>query len=206
MSAPGPRRIGVFGGAFNPPHVGHLVLAEEAASDLGLERVLLVPTGRPAHKTLTDDPGGEARLRMVDAGVGTSRLLDVEPFEVEAASRDGVPSYMHITLEAVQRRETDAELVLVLGTDAASKLAQWEAPERVLELASIAVASRPGSDVAAAERGLREAGAEGWELVEMPQLEVSSTEVRERIGAGRPYRYLVGPDVAGVIEAEGLYR
>jgi nicotinate-nucleotide adenylyltransferase len=195
--------IGVLGSAFNPPHLGHLALAQEAHWQLGLEEVILVPTGEAPHKRIADDPGRGERLEMTRLAAAGDGRFSVSSLEVD---REG-PSYAYETLEALAEERADRELVFVMGADAAVGLETWRKPERVVELASLAVARRAGvsdSDVATAMRSL---GCEGrTTMLEMPQFGVSSSAVRERAGQGRPLRYLVPAPVAEYIEEKGIYR
>jgi nicotinate-nucleotide adenylyltransferase len=194
--------IGVLGSAFNPPHLGHLALAQEALWQLGLSEVVLVPTGEAPHKRILDDPGRELRLAMTRLAAADDSRFSVSTLEVE---RDG-PSYTYETLELLARERGDTELVFVMGADAAVGLESWRRPERVVELARLAIARRSG--VADAEVGavLRSLGAEERAtMLEMPQFGVSSSAVRERAAAGRPLRYLVPEPVARFIEEKGIY-
>jgi nicotinate-nucleotide adenylyltransferase len=194
---------GVLGSAFNPPHLGHLALAQEAAWQLGLEEVILVPTGNAPHKRIAEDPGREVRMEMTELAAADDERFSVSALEVE---REG-PSYTYETLEALAEERADRELVFVMGADAAVGLESWRRPERVVELASIAVARRAGvsdAEVAATMRSLGCAGRAT--MLEMPQFGVSSSTVRERAGQGRPLRYLVPDAVAELIETEGIYR
>lgn len=194
--------IGVLGSAFNPPHLGHLALAQEALWQLGLDEVVLVPTGQAPHKRIADDPGPEVRVEMTRRSVADDERFSVSALEVE---REG-PSYTYETLEALAEERADTELVFVMGADAAVGLESWREPERVVELASLAVARRAGvsdADVAAVTRSL---GCEGRAtMLEMPQFGVSSSVVRERARQGRPLRYLVPDAVASFIEERGIY-
>lgn len=195
-------RLGILGGAFNPPHLGHLLLAQEAHARLGLDRVLLVPVGVPPHRRLDGDPGGEVRERLVELAIEGDGRLDVTGLEVERAG----PSYTVETLETLHRSEPAEQLTLILGADQALRLADWNEPERVLELARVAVAERvgvTGADVVEALVGLP--GAEAIESFDMPRLDVSSSLVRERVAAGLPIRYLVPERVAEHVEHHGLY-
>ena len=197
--------LGVLGGAFNPPHIGHLVLAQEAAAQLGLEKVHLVPTGRAPHKEIADDPGRSTRLELTRVAATGNSLLEVDPVEIDAAEADGEPSYTATTLEELIRRDDD--LVLLMGADVASHLDDWHRPDRVLELARIGIAGRPGTAIDDAEATLERLGAhDRAEIVRMPELGVSSTRIRRRVAQGRPVRYLVTDGVLELIEAEGLYR
>lgn len=194
--------IGVLGSAFNPPHLGHLALAQEALWQLGLDEVVLVPTGEAPHKRIHDDPGRELRLAMTRLAAADDPRFSVSTVEV---GREG-PSYTYETLELLAREKGDPELVFVIGADAAVGLESWRRPERVVELARLAVARRSGiadADVAAVMRGLGAAGRAT--MLEMPQFGVSSSAVRERAAAGRPLRYLVPEAVARFIEEKGIY-
>lgn len=193
----------MLGGAFNPPHIGHLVLAQEAASQLGLDLVLLVPTGTPPHRRIDPEPGPAVRLEMARLAAAADPLLEASSIEVE---RQG-PSYSFRTLELLRDRRPDDELTLLIGADAAAHLDDWREPRRVLDLARVAVAGRPGTALEAAEAALRrlEAG-ERVEAIRMPEIGVSSTAIRRRVAAGRPIRYLVPDPVAALIAERGLYR
>jgi nicotinate-nucleotide adenylyltransferase len=195
--------IGVLGSAFNPPHLGHLALAQEAAWQLGLAEVVLVPTGQAPHKRIADDPGRKARMEMTRLAAEDDECLSVSTLEVE---REG-PSYTYETLEALAQERGDRELVFVMGADAAVGLESWRAPERVVELASLAVARRAGVSDADLAAAMRSVGCEGRAtMLEMPQFGVSSSVVRERAKQGRPLRYLVPDSVAAFIEEKGIYR
>ena len=202
MSKASPGGIGVLGSAFNPPHLGHLALAQEALWQLGLDEVVLMPTGEAPHKRIVDDPGRELRLAMTRLAAADDPRFSVSTLEVE---RQG-PSYTYETLELLARERGDTELVFVMGADAAVGLESWREPKRVVELARLAVARRAGvsdTEVAAVMRSL-DAGDRAT-MLEMPQFGVSSSAVRERAAAGRPLRYLVPEPVARFIEEKGIY-
>ena len=194
--------IGVLGSAFNPPHLGHLALAQEALWQLGLDEVVLVPTGEAPHKRIVDDPGRELRLAMTRLAAADDSRFSVSTLEVE---REG-PSYTYETLELLAGEKGDPDLVFVMGADAAVGLESWREPRRVVELARLAVARRSGvsdTDVGAVMRSLGAAGRAT--MLEMPQFGVSSSAVRERAAAGRPLRYLVPEAVARFVEEKGIY-
>lgn len=195
-------RLGILGGAFNPPHLGHLWLAQEAHARLGLDQVLLVPVGRAPHRTLVGDPGARQRLRMVELASAGDERLAASPIEVE---RPGT-SYSVDTLTALRETAPAADLTLILGADQARRLGEWHRSEDVLGLARLAVAEREGAtrdDVVAELDGLE--GAEATIGFALPRIDVSSTLVRERVSAGLPIRYLVPDRVADHIAAENLY-
>lgn len=193
----------MLGGAFNPPHAGHLLLAREAIGQLGLEKVLLVPTGQAPHKVIEDDPGAQVRLRLAELAAEGEEGVEVSPIEVERAG----PSYSYETLEQLHGVDPERKLVLLMGADVAAGLPLWKRPERVVELARLGIAMRDGVEPAALEEALDSLGAaDRAEIVDMPRCEVSSTMVRERAAARQPLQGLVPPLVAEMIEREGVYR
>ena len=195
-------RVGLLGGAFNPPHVAHLVCAQEARSQLGLDRVVLVPVSEAPHRTLEEDPGAEVRAELCELAVHDEEGLEVSRIELERAG----PSYTSDTLRAWRERAPEDDLVLLLGGDQAAALPSWHEPATVLELATVAVAERQGHEAGLVRdrlSGLE--GAEAVEFFEMPRLDVSSTLVRERAPAGRPLHHLVPEPVLEAMAARGLY-
>jgi nicotinate-nucleotide adenylyltransferase len=194
-------RVGLFGGAFNPPHLGHLVCAQEVLVRLNLDRVILIPVGEAPHRTLQDDPGPEARFEMVELAVDGDSRLAASRVELD---RPGL-SYTAETLEAMNASEPDQDLTLILGGDQAAALPRWHRPERVLELADVAVVERVGfgrEEVSRSVSGLT--GSDRVRFVEMPLLEISSSDIRRRVAEGEPIRYLVPDGVADLIGSRGL--
>jgi nicotinate-nucleotide adenylyltransferase len=202
VSSPPAGGVGILGSAFNPPHLGHLALAQEALWQLGLSEVVLMPTGEAPHKRIVDDPGRELRLAMTRLAAADDARFTVSTLEVE---RDG-PSYTYETLELLMEERGDTDLVFVMGADAAVGLESWRNPERVVELARLAVAGRAGVSSPDVASVLRSLGAESRAtMLEMPEFGVSSSVVRERAAAGRPLRYLVPEAVARFVEEKGIY-
>jgi nicotinate-nucleotide adenylyltransferase len=196
------RRVGVLGGAFNPPHLGHLLLAQEAASTLDLDEVVLVPTGVAPHKVIAPEPGPDVRLEMTRLAIAGDERFRVSAVEVE---REG-PSFAYRTLELLKDEKPGSDLTFVMGADVAAGLEAWRRPERVLELAAIAIAERPGTDHAAVDATLERLGADRRAApIEMPPVGISSSLVRARVGEGRPIRWMVPDPVAALITERGLY-
>jgi nicotinate-nucleotide adenylyltransferase len=183
---------------FNPPHIGHLVCAQEARWQLELDEVLLMPVGRAPHRTVKDDPGPEERFELCRLAVDGVERLSASRAEVD---RPG-PSYTADTLEGLG----DAELYFLLGADQALRLAQWHQPERVLRAATLAIVEREGVAIEAAQAAVSAVGEARVEAFSMPRIDVSSTEVRRRVAERQPYRFLVPEAVADRIEQAGLYR
>ena len=183
-------RVGILGGAFNPPHIGHLVCAQEALLQLELDRVVFVPVGEAPHRELEDDPGGEIRLELVEQAIGDDGRFEVSRLELD---RDG-PSYTADTLRELRAADPDDEHFLILGGDQAAALASWHEPEEVLSLATVAVVERvTWSRNAIGIKIGRLKGAERVRYLDMPLIQVSSSIIRRRLAAGLPIRYLV-PD------------
>jgi nicotinate-nucleotide adenylyltransferase len=193
-----PERLGVFGGTFDPPHVGHLALAEWAREELGLDRVLFVPAGAPPHKRAGRTPASR-RLAMVRLAVRGNPAFAAEPME----TRRRGPSYTVDTLRALAARHRGAKLWLLMGADMWATLGTWREPGAIARLAAIAVAARPGSRRARRPAALRGARVR-W--LGNPVLDVSSSAVRDRARAGRSLRYLVPDAVARYVAERGLYR
>lgn len=195
-------RVGILGGAFNPPHLGHLVCAQEALVQLELDRVVFVPVGEAPHRTLDDDPGPEARLEMVELAMADDERFVASRIEMD---REG-PSYTADTLEQLRADAPDDELFLILGGDQAAALASWHEPEKVLERATLAVFERLswGRNAIIIKIG-RMPGAERVRYLDMPLIQVSSSSIRRRVREGVPIRYLVPDTVVEYIATNELY-
>ncbi len=179
------------------------MLAQEAASQLGLGEVLLVPAGEAPHKQIEPEPGRDVRFEMAARAAADNPLLSASDLEIK---RDG-PSFSFETLEQLAAERADDELWFLMGADVAAGLESWRRPERVVELARLGIAARAGTALDDAEAALEALGAEGRsEVVRMPEIGVSSTRVRRRVSQGRPIRYLVPDPVIDVIDTKGLYR
>jgi nicotinate-nucleotide adenylyltransferase len=195
--------LGILGGTFNPPHIGHLVCAQEAQAQLGLDRVVLVPVHTAPHKEVTGDPGPEARLALCQAAIAGDEDLEVSTLEIDR----GGPSYTVDTLRELHGLREGDDLTFIVGGDMASTLPSWREPEAVLELARIAVAEREEHRRhAIAERvATLSAAQERLVFFSMPRLDISSSDIRRRVAEGRPVRWLVPGEVADEIERRGLY-
>jgi nicotinate-nucleotide adenylyltransferase len=197
-------RIGVFGGTFDPPHVGHLLLAADARDALRLDRLIFIPAGAQPFKIETPPvASGHDRLEMVRLAVADDPNYVVDDAEI---ARKGL-SYTVDTLEHLSGRHKGAELFLLVGRDTLEGFSKWRDPERIRELATLAVMQRAG---AAIERsGAERVGAEGvGDVVSVStrRVDVSSTEIRERLRAGKSIKGFVPESVERFIEARGLYR
>jgi nicotinate-nucleotide adenylyltransferase len=194
-------RIGVFGGTFDPIHVGHLVAAVNARHALGLDQVLFVVANEPWQK-VGDRPVSPAadRLALVGAALGDVDGLEASRLEIDR----GGPSYTVDTIEELQRLEPTAELFLIVGADVVTGLASWERLDDVRRATTIVVVNRPGSTpVLPGPTG----PLAGWNAVaiEIPALEISSTDLRERAATGRPLDYLIPEGAVRMIKERELY-
>jgi nicotinate-nucleotide adenylyltransferase len=194
--------LGILGGTFNPPHIGHLVMIEEALDQLRLDRVLLMPVARPPHKEAPEDPGSDVRLELCRLAAAADERIGVSDLEI----RRGGASYTVDTLRALHESVPEHALTFIVGGDMAYSLPSWREPEAILDVARLAVAER--------EEIRREHIAERLEplhpgdrvvFFDMPRLDLSSSAIRARVAAGRPIRYLVPGPVAEAIEARNLY-
>jgi nicotinate-nucleotide adenylyltransferase len=191
-------RLGIFGGTFDPPHVGHLIVAQDAAVALDLDRVLFVPAGTPPHKRDRALTAGDIRLAMIRAATAGNGRFDVDALELE---RGEGPSYTVDTLRALADRHPGAELWLLIGCDQWDEFSTWRASEEVLRLASVGVMSRGGE-----ERGPGPESRDRVRFIDVTRIDVSSTEIRRRVGVGESVRYLVPDPVIEIIFRERLYR
>lgn len=193
----GGERIGLFGGTFDPPHVGHLAAAVNVRYELRLDRVLLVVNNVPWQKVGTRRISpAEDRFAMVAAAVEGVEGLEASRIEIDA----GGLSYTADTVATLLAEDPNRELYLILGSDAAAGLPTWERADEVREQVTLVVVERPGSPRLDPLPGWRE------ERVQVPSLEVSSTELRARAEAGRPLDFLVPGPVVACIRERGLYR
>lgn len=189
-------RLGLFGGTFDPPHVAHLAMAERAREQLRLDRVVFMPVGRPPHKRARALSPAEDRIAMTRLAVRGNRAFTVSTLETR---RPGT-SYTIETLRALAAHHARARLFLVIGEDSLDDFPTWHEPRAILDLATLAVAPRPGSRRARAARlGARVV----W--IEAPALPISSSAIRADVRAGRSVRYLVPAPVAAYFDRHRLY-
>jgi nicotinate-nucleotide adenylyltransferase len=195
--------VGVLGGTFNPPHIGHLVMVAEAIDQLGLDRVTLMPVSRPPHKEVPADPGADVRLALCRSAVIGDDRLEVSALEIER----GGSSFTVDTLRALHEREPEHALTFIVGGDMALSFPLWREPEGILDVARLAVAEREEvrrEDIAQRLDPLHD----GDRVVffDMPRIDISSSALRQRVVAGRTIRHLVPDAVAREITEQHLYR
>lgn len=189
------QRVGIFGGTFDPPHVGHLLLALDALDHLGLDRLIFVPAARQPLKQGIAMTPAEHRLAMTEALAAADIRFSVDGSEV---ARGGL-SYTVDTVRALKAAHPDAELILLMGADTAATLPQWREPEALGLLVQVAVAGR-GAEPVQLPAGFRA------QPFPMRRVDISATEIRARVAEGRSIRGFVPDAVADYIAAHGLYR
>ena len=193
--------IGLMGGTFDPIHIGHLAIAEEARETLALERILFVPAGEPPHKPRNEVSPVTHRVAMVELAIAGNPAFELSRVEVDRAG----PSY---TVDTVEGLAADADVTVILSAETFAELPGWHEPERLFEAADVAVVPREGYPAPdPAWLATTFPGREGRvAYLEGPLLGVSSTDIRDRVEAGRSIRYLVPDAVGDYITANDLYR
>ena len=198
-------RVGVLGGTFDPVHNGHLIIAEEAQAKLGLSKVIFIPAGRPYFKDGENVSDMERRLEMLELAINGNPSFEIDTMELE---REGA-TYTIDTMEELRTRMgKDVELFFIIGIDALSELRRWREPERLVSICHFATMRRPGFtelDLEAME-GEVSGVSERVHVLDNVQVDISSSDIRERVELGQSIRYLVPPAVRGYIEEQGLYR
>jgi nicotinate-nucleotide adenylyltransferase len=190
-------KTGLLGGTFDPPHLGHLIVAQDAALALGLDRIVFIPAAVPPHKLGQPITPAPLRARMLELALDADQRFGIDALELE---RSG-PSFTVDTLRDLSRREPATEWTLLLGADQFAEFSTWREPDEIRRLARLAVLSRGGND----GRETAARAVAGVTAVPVTRIDISSTEVRRRVAAGRPIRYLVPAAVEQFIFEQGLY-
>jgi nicotinate-nucleotide adenylyltransferase len=190
-------KIGVFGGTFNPPHLGHLIVAESASESLNLDKVLFIPCASPPHKSsiLLADPG--CRLEMVKLATSGNTHFEVSDVEIERGGR----SYTVDTLRALTALFPHAELYLLIGIDNLLDLHTWKEPEEIFALSEVVAINRPGFDTA----DVRKDYLRRVTFLRYPSIDISSSEIRRKAKMGKSIKYLVPSAVESYILKHGAY-
>jgi nicotinate-nucleotide adenylyltransferase len=187
-------KLGLFGGTFDPPHVGHLIVAQDVLSALRLDRVVFVPAAQPPHKRRSDLTPADIRLAMLRAALAGDDRFEIDDLELHRAG----PSYTVDTLRLYRGRLPDATLHLLVGADQFAEFETWHLADVIRSLAVLCVLARGGPGAV---------GGEGEGVVHVPvtRIDLSSTAIRRRVGAGESIRYLVPVAVERIIRGRGLY-
>jgi nicotinate-nucleotide adenylyltransferase len=197
-------RLGIFGGTFDPPHVGHLILAMEAYDQLNLDKVLWVLTPNPPHKIGKLVTPANDRLRMINASIAQDTAFALSRVDID---RPG-PHYMSETVSLLHQQFPEAELIFLMGGDSLHNLPTWHEPkEFIKECDRLGVMHRVGEKI---NLEFLESALPGIspkvEFIEAPILEISSKKIRQLVSQGKPYRYYLLPNVYEIIQTNGLYR
>lgn len=194
-------RLGILGGSFNPPHLGHLLIASDVATYLELEKVLFVPAARPPHKAIDDGTPAEARLEMTRLAVAGDPRFEVSAVEIE---QDLV--YTLDTVAAIRQMHDGHRLYFIMGSDSLLQFGTWHQPGAILSLCRLAVALRPGDDEREVEEVARGLGRGLAIVFKTAMIDISSHEIRNRVRRDEPIRYLVPPAVEDFVVARRLYK
>jgi nicotinate-nucleotide adenylyltransferase len=191
-------RIGVLGGTFDPPHAGHLIVAQDVVEGLELNELLFMPCHVPPHRDLHGVSPAALRFRMVQAAVEPNDRLRASDLELQ---REG-PSYTVDTVRMLKDAYPGADLFVVIGADQFENLHTWKAPDALASMARLVVMAREGEDPRRIDPGVKVS----YDCVPVTRVDLSSSAIRERVRQGRSIRYLVRKPVRRIIAQEGLYR
>lgn len=186
------KRIGILGGTFNPPHIGHLIMAEQVGRQLGLSKVLFMPTNVPPHKEAETLASGQERKAMIERAIIGNDLFEYEGIELE---REG-KSYTYDTVMLLKERYPEYEIYFIIGGDMVKDLPEWHKIDQLTKLVQFVGVKRPNYSTMSTQPVI-------W--VDSPEVSVSSTELRKKIKTGCTVRYLIPNEVLGYIEQKGLY-
>jgi nicotinate-nucleotide adenylyltransferase len=201
--SPAPQRIGLLGGTFDPPHIGHLVLAQEALVQLELDKVLLVPAGQPPHKVGRSISAVQDRMAMLERSIADNPIFGISRVDID---RPG-PHFTVDMLSLILRNEPGSLLYFIMGADSLADLLTWHQPRRIAELAKLVVMRRPGREPDIAALAEAVPGITGRVYyIDAPLLEISSTDLQSRVRQGLPVRYLIPDRVIEYILEYDLYR
>jgi nicotinate-nucleotide adenylyltransferase len=197
-------RVGILGGSFDPPHIGHLILAEEARDQLGLDKVLFAPAGQQPLKQGQKVTAAEDRVRMTELAIADNGSFEVSRGDVD---RPGPHYTVDLIAIIAAQLPRDAEIFFLMGFDSLRDLPKWRDPDKLIRIARLVALTRPDVPIdwnalEAALPGVRER----VRLLDMPELEIASRDLRERVRTGRSIRYMVTDAVGAYIEEQGLYR
>ena len=197
-------KLGIMGGTFDPPHIGHLLAAETVAENLGLKRVIFIPTGRISYKDSSRTSPQADRFNMTRLAISGNPLFEISDMEV----REEDFGYTYKTLERLAELRPEAHLYFIVGADSLDYMDVWREPERIFEMCTVAAVNREGflaeSSVKKADELKNRFGAD-IRLISMPNVGISSSDIRRRVGSGKSIRYMVTNSVYEYIAQKGLY-
>ncbi len=197
-------RIGIFGGTFNPPHKGHMLIAQSALDEAELSKIIFVPCGNPPHKDDTDIADAKHRFNMVKLAISGNPFFDISDIEVRASS----PSYTAKLLESLEALYPDNTLCFIMGADSLFQMEEWYHPELIFKRAEIIVALRGGYDnskITDTIRDYKQKYNARIRTLNMPEIELSASSVRERLKKGENVQDMLSGSVVQYIEKNGIY-
>lgn len=186
------KKIGILGGTFNPPHIGHLILAKEAQEQLGLDKVFFIPTNNPPHKK-NKQLGSKQRFMMTELAVLGNSKFQVLDLELKRKGK----SYTVDTIVELKNKYPKDKFYLVIGSDLARNFKSWKSPEKIKKMVTIIVAKR---------RGISFRNSKEFKQVDITQIELSSSQIRQRLKKGRTIKYLVPKKVESYIKKNNIYK
>jgi len=189
------KRLGILGGTFDPPHIAHLVLAQSAHERFALGKVLFIPAAIQPHKQRPDVLPGETRLKLLHLALDSDKRFEVSDMELKRVG----PSYSVDTLLQLKEQHPEIELYLIIGGDNIADIEHWREPRRIFEVATVVAARRPHAKAVGRYK-------DKITMFDMPQIEISSTLIREMVEQGRRIKYLVPEGVEAYISEHGLYK
>ena len=194
-------RIGIMGGTFNPIHCAHLLIAEIAYENLGLDKVVFITGGNPPHKEGKAIVDAKIREEMVLAAISKNPNFEISSYETDKKEY----SYTVDTLEYLKEKNPDDDFYFIIGADSLSYFEKWYKPQRIAELATIAVYGRDGLDMNALKDRILKIIDADIKIIDAPGFDISSSLIRERVNNGKSIRYMVPEAVIKIIEDKGLY-
>ncbi|MGB9877602.1 MAG: nicotinate-nucleotide adenylyltransferase [bacterium] len=194
-------KIGIMGGTFDPIHIGHLVAAEEARAVFRLDKVIFVPNYQPPHKPGVPVTNPEHRYAMVLLSIYTNPYFEVSRIEIER----GGPSYAIDTVKEFRKLYPEAEIYFITGADAIAEILSWKQGKEILKLCKFIAVTRPGYDIEKVKEKLRGVDNNNVEFLKITEINISSTEIRQRVKEGKPIKYLVLDTVENYIYKHNLY-
>ena len=187
------RKVGILGGTFNPPHVGHLIIAEQVRNQLGLEEIFFMPSAEPPHKVTKDTIAAEHRLSMLEEAVKDNKAFSIEKTEIDRGGK----SYTYDTLVQLKKVHPEIEYYFIIGADMAEDLKNWYKIDELIQLVQFVAVNRPNYRLDTSYPVI---------FVDVPSIDLSSSLIRQKITDGCSIKYLVPQEVENYIESEGLYK
>lgn len=186
-------KIGIIGGTFNPPHIGHLIIAEHVRDQLGLEKILFMPSHTPPHKKQKKTIDPKHRIAMLEKTVSQNNQFEIDLSEIKRKGK----SYTYDTIKALKEVYPDTEFYFIVGADMVEDLPNWHNIDELVSLVQFVAVNRPGYQVSSSYPVI---------MVDVPDIDISSSDIRQKVNDGCSIKYLVTSETEKYIESEGLYK